>query len=143
MAAECNAHRLVADVTLLVAGKVLLVRYADASAYDGQRGWFVPDDLLRHEEHPEAAAKRILKDQLGCDRLPMRLDHVESFGGSRWHLVFHFRSEPGLPPTVVPGKNVAVAEWFSLDGLPPMEDTAHEGWTLDIVRRVATRAPPP
>lgn len=143
MAAECDAHRLVADVTLVVGGKVLLVKYADLSSYDGEKGWFVPDDLLRREEHPDAAARRILKDQLGCDRLPIRLDHVESFGGSRWHLVFHYRCEPGLAPTIVPGRNVAEAVWFPVDGLPPEDETAHEGWTLDIVRRVVHRAPPP
>ncbi len=127
----------------MVSDKVLLVKYANVTAYDGQKGWFLPDDLLRHEEHPDAAARRILRDQLGCDRLPLRLDHIESFGGGRWHLIFHYRSEPSIPPTIQAGANVTAASWFPLDQLPPRDEMAHEGWAQDVLRRIVTRSPPP
>ena len=142
MPAECRVHRLVADVALLFQGRVLLVKYVDTSRYDGQAGWYLPDDLLQHTEHPDRAAHRILKDQLGCRGLAVRLDHIESIEGGRWHLCFHYRSEPGLRPHLAMGENVAAAEWFPLDGLPPPEEMAHGGWARDILRRMTIAGMP-
>jgi ADP-ribose pyrophosphatase YjhB (NUDIX family) len=61
--AGCHVHKLVADVCLISDDGVLLVRYQEPSGYDGERGWFLPDDFLRHSEHPDGAAKRILRDR--------------------------------------------------------------------------------
>lgn len=60
-----SLHKLVADVTLVGAGQVILTRYTDTTRYDRQRGWFLPDDYLEHEEHPADAATRIVRTQLG------------------------------------------------------------------------------
>ena len=66
--------KIIADVTLLQEGKVLMVKYSDKNKYDHQSGWFLPDDLVSHGEHPEDAASRILSF---CDRseyrIPLRL----------------------------------------------------------------------
>lgn len=45
---ECD-HSLIADVAVMSAGKVLLVKYKDVEKYDGESG-FLPDDVLRHFE---------------------------------------------------------------------------------------------
>jgi len=53
---DCTVHKLVADVAVLADRQVLLVRYQDTRNYDGQRGWFLPDDYLMFVEHPDEAA---------------------------------------------------------------------------------------
>jgi hypothetical protein len=47
---SCRVHKLVADVCLIRDGEVMLVRYLNTSGYDGEPGWFLPDDL--RGEHP-------------------------------------------------------------------------------------------
>jgi len=142
MPPECKVHRLVADVALLFQGRVLLVKYVDTSRYDGEAGWFLPGDVLRHEEHPDRAAHRILKEQLGCRGLAVRLDHIESLGGDPWRLCFHYRSEPGLRPHLALGPNVADVAWFPLDGLPPAAEMAHGGWARDVLLRMTIAGMP-
>src|SRR6266700_2880328 len=134
MAAECGVHRLVADVALFAAGQVLLCRYRDVKRYDGQRGWFLPDDFLNHQEHPEDAARRILKEQSGLAAPVLRLGHIESFGDGAWHLVFHFVADLDEPRPFAAGDNVAEMAWFRLGSLPATDDVAHHGWALDVIQ---------
>ena len=131
-----HSVRLVADVAMLAGHRVGLVRYRDVSRYDGQRGWFLPDDLLNESEHPDDAARRILRDQVGVDAPSIRLSHVESFGNGRWHLIFHYEARMDAEPALIPGANVAAAEWFELDALPPAAEQAHDGWAGETLGRV-------
>ena len=129
--------KLVADVALVAEGRALFVRYRDTSKYDGQKGWFLPDDYLRHAEHPEEAAKRILKDQAGIDGPELRLSHIESFEGhGYWHLIFHYAGEMAGHTHGSPGTNVRALEWFPLDRLPPADDVGHGGWALETLQAV-------
>ena len=130
------AVKLVADVAVVADGRVLLVRYEDVSRYDGQRGWFLPDDYLRRGEHPEEAAKRIVTEQTGLDPRELRLFDIESFDGEAWHLIFHYVGVVAQPAPVASGPNVAAAEWFPLDALPPADEVAHHGWARDVLERV-------
>jgi ADP-ribose pyrophosphatase YjhB (NUDIX family) len=107
----------------------------DTSRYDGQAGWFLPDDYLDHLEHPDDAARRILRDQVGIDRVDVRLAEIESFGNGAWHLVFHYFAEVDRAEATH-GENVAAAEWFPLGDLPLAEEVAHHGWGLDVLERV-------
>lgn len=136
MAAKCSVHKLVADVAALNGGKVLLVRYRDASKYDNQRGWFLPDDYLLHGEHPAEAARRILKEQAGVAIPLPPLTHIESFGNGAWHLVFHHKADLSKAPRLKAGANVADAEWFPLDALPDREEVSHGGWAIDVLREI-------
>jgi ADP-ribose pyrophosphatase YjhB (NUDIX family) len=122
----------VADVAVLAGDRVLLVKYQDVSRYDGQRGWFLPDDHIEHLEHPDAAAARILSEQTGLSS-PVELDHIESFGDGAWHLIFHYRTRLEGPIPVTTGANVAAAEWFPLSGLPADSDMAHQGWGREVL----------
>jgi ADP-ribose pyrophosphatase YjhB (NUDIX family) len=128
--------KLVADVSLFAGGQVLLVKYEDTSRYDGQRGWFLPDDYLADVEHPRDTAARIVREQTGFDPQDLELADIESFGNGAWHLIFHFRAS--LPGAIPPenGDNVAAAEWFLLDALPPAEDVAHHGWALEVLTKI-------
>lgn len=136
MATDCTVHKLVADLAVFAEDRVLLVRYKDAGRYDGQRGWFLPDDYLRHEEHPDEAAKRIAKEQTGRDLPNPELSHVESFGNGAWHMIFHYRADVKRAYPVAPNGNVAIAEWFALAKLPRRNDVAHGGWALDVIRTI-------
>ena len=137
MGATCAVHRLVADVAARSEGKVLFVKYKDVSKYDGQRGWFLPDDFLNWEEHPREAARRILREQAGIATKVETLSHIESFAGGAggaWHLIFHYTTElPGASKPIA-GSNVADAKWFPLSKLPPRKDVSHGGWALDVLK---------
>jgi ADP-ribose pyrophosphatase YjhB (NUDIX family) len=132
---DCSAHKLVADVALYAGGRVLLVKYEDTSKYDRQRGWFLPNDFLDHLEHPDDAA-RIVREQLGREPPELGLEEIESFGDGAWHLVFHYRGSLAEPVEPVPGQNVAAAQWFPLDALPPATEVAHHGWALDVIEKM-------
>jgi len=132
----CTVHRLISDVCLVAEGQVLLVRYHDVSKYDGQTGWFLPDDYLTHLEHPDEAAVRIVRQQVGVVAPPVALSHIESFGNGVWHIVFHYRLElPAARPVPVLG-NVKAVQWFPLGGLPEPEQVGHHGWALHTIRKV-------
>ncbi len=134
---ECD-HSLIADLALFAEGKILMVKYADTNKYDHQSGWFLPDDEMRHLEHPERAAKRIAEEQLGLTLTDVRLHHVESFKGNdgSWHLPFHCLAELDATPKLKPSKDVATAEWFPVNGLPPKLEVAHHGWALTVLSRM-------
>ena len=130
--------KLVADIALLFQNKVLLVKYTDTNKYDHQKGWFLPDDLINFNEHPEDAAKRIAIDQLGIPLEGQRLDYMESFtgGDKSWHLIFHYVSVLKIIPAVSLNENVAKAEWFDLDKLPDDKEIAHHGWARYILEEI-------
>ncbi|MBI4416048.1 MAG: NUDIX hydrolase [Euryarchaeota archaeon] len=138
---SCKVHKLVADIAALSGGKVLLVRYKDVSKYDNQKGWFLPDDYLNFDEHPDGAPKRILKEQAGVSVDGARMSHIESFvGNGAWHLVFHYKVELPIAPPLALGGNVAEARWFPLDRLPPRKDVSHGGWAIDVLNTALGRA---
>ena len=130
---DCKLHKLVADVAVFAAGQVLLVRYHDVSRYDGQRGWFLPDDHLETGEHPDSAASRILAEQAELGGQAPQLSHIESLSNGAWHLIFHYVTTLDAPLPVAPAGNVAAAEWFPLDALPPRSEIAHDGWAVEVL----------
>ena len=139
VATECKVHKFVSDVAALSAGMVLFVRYVDRSKYDGQMGWFLPDDYLSYEEHPREGARRILREQAGIEADVNTLNHIESFAGGpggAWHIIFHYKVD--LPNATRPslGPNVEDAKWFPVTRLPPRKEFAHEGWGIDVLREI-------
>jgi len=138
MELECRAHSLIADVAVLSGGRVLLVKYTDVNKYDHQAGWFLPDDGLRHLEHPEAGARRILREQLGLTVRRPVLGHIESFRGNdgSWHLAFHHKVAVDTTLPIRPSEDLLAAEWFELSKLPPKSEVAHRGWALSVIRKL-------
>ena len=128
--------KLVADVALVAGDHVLFVRYRDTAKYDGEAGWFLPDDFLVRPEHPDEAARRILREQAGLEDVELRLAEIESFDGEAWHLVFHYVAAIDEPVEVAAAGNVADAKWCPLGDLPDAAETAHHGWALDVLSRV-------
>jgi ADP-ribose pyrophosphatase YjhB (NUDIX family) len=136
LAKECKIHKLVADVLVLGEGKVLLVRYSDVRKYDGQQGWFLPDDHLIFSEHPLDAARRLLREQLALTPNQIALSQIESLGGEdggAWHLIFHHKVDLNKIPSLTLSTNIKSAEWFGLDNLPERQSVAHEGWAIDVI----------
>jgi ADP-ribose pyrophosphatase YjhB (NUDIX family) len=138
--ASCNTHELVADVTLLAEGKVLMVKYKDTRKYDNQEGWFLPDDFLLHLEHPNDGAKRIIREQSGLMIDAVSLSHIESFeNNGAWHLIFHLVAKLDGAPDIATLENIAAIEWFAVNQLPGAADVAHHGWALSTLGRVLGR----
>ncbi len=136
---DCTVHKLIADVAIVADDRVLLVRYRDTSRYDGQSGWFLPDDHLEHLEHPTDAARRIALGQAGLTLGEVALDHVESFGNGTWHLTFHHLAHVEEASGVHAGDNVLEARWFPLGAPPPESEMAHHGWALEVLDAMGLR----
>lgn len=135
---DCHVHSLIADVAVFTNDRVLLVKYTDVNTYDHQAGWFLPDDGLRHLEHPEAGARRIMREQLGLTVPRPVLGTIESFRGNdgSWHLAFHHKMTFDASPPIRPSKDLLAAEWFALSKLPPKSEVAHRGWALSTIRKL-------
>ncbi len=135
---SCREHTIVAHVAVLHHNSALLVKYSDTSQYDNQPGWFLPNDELRHVEHPEAGSKRILKEQVGVENATFKLVDVESFIGDNktWHLSFDYLAFPASMK-VSRGPGVAEAKWFEMDKLPGLEEFAHRGWGRAVLLKHA------
>ncbi len=121
--------KLVADVTIIANDKIVLVKYKNSDSYNGQQGWFIPDDLINTGEHPDDAAIRILKEQLGIETESVKIDHIESFTGmdKSWHVIFHY-VYTGEDTDVKAGENVAELSWFDVNNLPDDKEVSHHGW---------------
>lgn len=138
MGTEEKGYSLIADVALFSESGVLLVKYADSAAFDGQTGWFIPDSSIKYLEHPDKAAHRLLKDQLALEGVEPQLDHIESFRGNdgSWHLTFHYKAVLGGTPKIKPSKDVGAVQWFSLEALPAKDEVAHHGWALTTINKM-------
>ena len=103
-------------------------------APDGQQGWFLPNDGLHHLEHPDAAAKRILKEQVGIEDSTLKLAEIESFSGNNgtWHLIFDYLAFPRMMK-ISTGPTVSEAKWFEVDKLPSLQEFAHHGWGRSVL----------
>lgn len=124
--------KLIADVAVFAEGEVLLVKYRDSNKYDHQKGWFLPDDLLREFEHPDEAAKRILHEQLKISNVDIKLFGMESFKGNdkTWHLAFHYILELPKAPDIFASPDIEFYDWIDLNELPDPKEVAHHGWAL-------------
>src|SRR5207245_10144916 len=85
---ECNTHTLVAHIAALHHSSALLVKYRVGP--DNQEGWFLPNDDLHHLEHPDQAARRILREHAGIDDITLKLAEIESFVSKEpsWYLIY-------------------------------------------------------
>lgn len=130
--------KLIADVTVFSGNKILLVKYKDSNRYDHQKGWFIPDDMIKDFEHPEDAAKRILSEQLNLNITDLSMNHIESFKGndSSRHLVFHFKTEIKDSMKINPSGELDECKWFESDNLPDKNEVAHHGWALYIINEI-------
>ena len=108
------------------ADRVLLVRRAD----DGR--WTPVTGIIDPGEQPAAAAAREVLEEAGVVAVPERLARVRTLppmtyaNGDRSQyldLTFRFRHLSG-DPYPADGENTEAA-WFSLGGLPPMDDEMH------------------
>src|SRR5205809_7856540 len=86
---ECDKHTLVTHIAVLHHSSALLVKYS--TGHDGQPGWFLPNDDLHHLEHPDQAAKRILKEHVGVEDATLKLVEIESFVGNNETWASHLR----------------------------------------------------
>ena len=139
----CKFHTFVVDVGLFHGGKALFVKYKDLEKYDGEAGWFLPDDGLRDFEHPEVGAKRVLREQLGLSIASVSFGFIESFKGDNdnSHLSFHYKVDLDEQPELKPSPELVSAEWFDVSKPPDRSDVAHNGWGLSTLRELARRTP--
>ena len=133
-----EAIKLVADAALLFQNKVLLVKYKETNKYDHQKGWFLPDDQLQFNEHPDDGIQRIIGEQIGVDIPGLKLDHIESFTGNdgSWHLIFHYSAVLESLPEIKTDSNLSSYTWFELGNLPEDKEIAHHGWAGYTIKTI-------
>lgn len=139
---DCSKHTLVSHIGVLHHSSALLVKYK--TGHDQQSGWFLPNDDLKHLEHPEQAAKRILKEHLGITDATFKLVEVESFAGNNdtWHLIFDYLAFPRTMK-ISPGPTLSEAKWFEITQLPGDAEFAHHGWGRSVlVKHALMKAQP-
>ena len=135
---ENKPVKLVADVTLIHKDTALLCRYKDSNKYDHQKGWFLPDDLVKFNEHPEDAARRILSEQMGYITANLYLGFIESFIGNdgSWHLIFHYWQKVDALPEILASGDIADYKWFDRFALPADDEIAHRGWAKFTINKI-------
>ncbi len=130
--------KLVADVALFHKDKVLLCRYNETNKYDHQSGWFLPDDLVKFDEHPSDAARRILTEQMSYITANLSLGFIESFVGNdgSWHLIFHYWLKVDALPEIMPTGEISEYKWFEKYALPADNEIAHHGWARFTIEKL-------
>ena len=130
--------KLIADVALINKDKVLLLTYKDTNKYDHEKGWFLPDDLVKFGEHPEDAARRILNTQAGYITANLALGFIESFTGNdgTWHMVFHYYQQIDALPKILPSGDINSYKWFGIYSLPDVKEIAHKGWAKYTIEKL-------
>ncbi len=128
----CTRHTLVSHIAVLHHSSALLVKYE--VGHDQQPGWFLPNDGLHDLEHPEQAAKRVLKEHVGITDATLKLVEVESFSGNdgSWHLIFDYLAFPRTVKISL-GPMVSEAKWFEITELPKDDEFAHHGWGKSVL----------
>lgn len=130
--------KLVADITLINKDKILLTKYKDSNKYDHQKGWFLPNDMVKFDEHPSDAARRILCEQMGYITANLTLGFIESFVGNdgSWHLIFHYWQKSDALPELMPSLDINEFKWFEKYNLPADSDIAHNGWARFTIEKI-------
>lgn len=126
---DSGRQTLMADAIVQEDSAVLLVRLQDSP--DGLDGWRLPGAQLRYGEHPEACARRVLKEALGLQPEWLALAEVESIPGEHWQMIFHYRCDADRLPAADAG--ILESKFFQLEHLPP---TAHGAWEREVIYRV-------
>ena len=54
-------------------------------------------------------------------------------------MIFHYVAELDATPDIKPSANIATAEWFSFDQLPPASEVAHHGWALHTLKAISAQ----
>lgn len=134
--------KLVADITLINKDKILLTKYKDTNKYDHQKGWLLPDDLVKFNEHPSDAARRILSEQMGYITANLTLGFIESFVGNdgSWHLTFHYWQKTDSLPQIMPSGDISEYNWFEKYKLPADSEIAHHGWARFTVEEILSKS---
>ena len=103
-------------------------------------GWFLPDDLVKFDEHPSDAAGRILSEQMGYRTQNLTLGFIESFVGndSSGHLIFHYLQKVDSLPEIMPSLDISEYKWFEKYKLPDDADIAHHGWARFTIEKILT-----
>jgi ADP-ribose pyrophosphatase YjhB (NUDIX family) len=124
------------DIVVCDDSAVLLVR--PTAPREGTAEWRLPGAALQYGEAPNAAARRVLHDDVGLDPEYVPLADVEStMSDGVWTLIFHFRCDADRPPQA--GRQIAEARFFQVEHLPPTANGTRE---RDIIFRVLS-APAP
>jgi ADP-ribose pyrophosphatase YjhB (NUDIX family) len=99
--------------------------------------WVLPSSIINFGEDPEAAMKRIVREQLGADARNVRLLDVQSWGDKHWDLCFVYNVS--IDGTGKLHQDIEKAEYFDQDKLPPEFRSDHLEVLQSFQNKSATR----
>ncbi len=79
--------------------------------------WVLPSAIINFGEDPEAAVKRIVREQVGAEPTSVRLLQVQSYGDNHWDLCFLYDVSISGVGKLHPDNEKA--EYFDRGKLPP------------------------
>jgi ADP-ribose pyrophosphatase YjhB (NUDIX family) len=85
--------------------------------------WTLPSSIINYGEHPEAAIKRIVREQVGTEPKNIRLLDIQSYGDKHWDLCFVYEVTVDSVGNV--SQDVEKAEYFDRGKLPPEFRAGH------------------
>lgn len=94
--------------------QLLLVRRLRPERWAGK--WCLPGAVLLYGEDPAAAARRVVKEQLGASATAVKILDIQSFGDKHWDLCFVYQAE--IPEVGKLGQDFEKAEFFDHSKMP-------------------------
>lgn len=79
--------------------------------------WVLPSTVINYGEDPEAAVKRVVREQVGAEPKNVKLVDVQSYGDKHWDLCFVY--DVSIDGTGRLSPDIQKVEYFSRNKLPP------------------------
>jgi hypothetical protein len=134
---ECRAASLIADVALIAEDSVLLVRYKDVEQYDGETGWFLPDDEMHAWSTQVERRCGSRRNRSAWISRPPVWGWSNRSRGTAGPGICRSTTRP-VPaiPELEPSETILATQWFPLEELPPRSEVAHNGWALTVLQKI-------
>ncbi len=92
-------------------GKVLLLEHL----FRPGSGWGIPGGFIEHNEQPEAAVKREIREETGIELENIKMFRLRTINR---HIEFLFRAESDEEARVN-SREIRSLGWFAIDEMPP------------------------
>jgi ADP-ribose pyrophosphatase YjhB (NUDIX family) len=104
--------------------RVLLLHHR----FRGGSGWGIPGGFLNPREHPEAALRRELREEIGLEMDNVEIAVIRTLQEYQ-QIEIVFRATPRNAVQIC-SEEISRAEWFDLNALPA-EVSAYQRWLLE------------
>ncbi len=97
--------------------------------------WVFPSSIINFGEHPEAATRRIVREQLGVDPKNVRLLDIQSYGDKHWDLCFLY--DTSIDGVGKLSQDIERVEYFDRGKLPVEFRSDH----MEVLQSLENKSP--